>query len=375
LSRTPLRGIVVADFSRVLAGPLCSQLLADAGARVIKIEEPGRGDETRRWGPPFVDDVAAYFLAINRGKESVTIDLKRGREIAARIVERVDVVLDNFLRRDLLPPIPKRVVHCSIRGYDSDTPEADTPGYDLLAQAESGLMSVTGERDGDPMKAGVALADVLTAHYAYGAIASALVERTRTGEGSSIEVSLFSSTIASLVNVAQNALVTNREAQRYGNEHPSIVPYQLFHASDRPFAIGAGTDRHYRLLCTDVLGRSDLADDRRFATNTSRVKHRKVLIAQLESAFREGRAADWVGRCRKAGIPAALVRGVREALQIPAARGIVDGDAIRNPVVIDGRRRKTGRKPPRLGQHTDGVLKDLGYSPREIRAFRTAGVI
>lgn len=375
MSRTPLRGITVADFSRVLAGPLCSQLLADAGARVIKIEEPGRGDETRRWGPPFAGDVAAYFLAVNRGKESVTMDLKKGRDIAQRIIDRADVVLDNFLRRDLLPRIPKSAVHCMIRGYDGDTPEAATPGYDLLAQAESGLMSITGEPDGDPMKVGVALADVLTAHHAFGAITAALVERANTGNGASIEISLFSSTIASLVNVAQNVLVTNREAKRYGNAHPSIVPYQVFHGSDRTFAVGAGTDRHFQLLCTRVLGRADLAADQRFATNRGRVRHREELVAVLESLFQERRAAEWVARCRKQSIPAALVRGVREALRTPAASGVVSVDAIANPAMIDGRRRPLGSKPPRLGQHTDRVLREIGYSAAEIRAFRRDDVI
>lgn len=375
----PLQHIVVADFSRVLAGPLCSQLLADAGARVIKIEEPGRGDETRRWGPPFVDGVAAYFLSVNRKKESVTIDLKSdaGREIARRLVDRADVVLDNFLdtQRRLMPQVPATAVRCTIRGFDRDTPDANTPGYDLLAQAESGLMSITGAPDGDPTKVGVALADVLTAHYAFGAITSALVSRERNGEGASIEVSLFSSTIASLVNVAQSVLITGREAGRYGNAHPSIVPYQMFHASDRPFAIGAGTDRHFQLLCTRVLGRNDLAEDRRFATNAGRVKNRRLLLPQLEAEFEKRRAAYWVARCRKASIPAALVRGVREALRTTAARGIVSGDAIRNPLVIDGKRPPVGASAPRLGQHTDALLKELGYARSEIAAMRRAGVI
>ena len=365
MSRTPLRGITVADFSRVLAGPLCSQLLADAGARVIKVDEPGRGDETRRWGPPFAGDVAAYFLAINRGKESMTLNLKSGREIAARLIDRADVVLDNFLKRDLLPPIPKNVVHCSIHGYDRDTPEADVPGYDLLAQAESGLISITGS------KVGVAVSDILTAHYAFGAITAALVE----GKGASIEVSLFSSTVASLINVAQNVLLTDREAANYGNAHPSIVPYQVFHASDRPFAIGAGTDRHFQQLCKAVLGRGDLANDRRYATNAGRVKHRENLIAELESEFRRKRAAAWVARCRKVSIPAALVQSVREALRSPAARGIVSNGALRNPLIIDGGRRKLGTNPPLLGEDTDRVLRQLGYSARDIRAFRRDGVI
>jgi crotonobetainyl-CoA:carnitine CoA-transferase CaiB-like acyl-CoA transferase len=367
----PLDGIVVADFSRVLAGPLCTQLLADSGARVIKIEEPGRGDETRRWGPPFVNDVSAYFLSVNRNKESITVNLrsKEGAEIARRLVQRADVVVDNFLpsqRRGLrFPKIPRRAVHCVITGFDSDTAEADTPGYDLLAQAGSGLMSITGEHDGDPMKVGVALADVLTGHYAFGAIAAALYKR----KGAKLEISLYSAMLASLINVAQSALVTGKEAARYGNAHPSIVPYQVFHGSDRPFAVGVGTDRHFQFLCARVLDRQDIADDLRFAGNAGRVKHRAVLTRMLERGFRSRPASHWVRRCRRAGIPASVVRGVREALRTPAARpliGAVDHpqigkyEALRYPVRTNGARRELGSPPPSLGEHTESILRELG---------------
>ena len=375
----PLDGILVIDFSRVLAGPLATQLLGDWGARVIKIEEPERGDETRRWGPPFVGDVSAYFLSINRNKESVALDLKseEGAEAARRLIERADVVVDNFLpaQKKSLHFAPRkinpRVIHCTIAGFDSDTDDANTPGYDLLAQAGSGLMSITGEADGQPMKIGVALADVLTAHYAFGAICAALRGRERTGQGASLEISLFSATIASLANVAQNVLITGAEAQRYGNAHPSIVPYQVFHASDRPFAIGTGTERHFAQLCERVLRRPELVEDRRFATNAQRVKHRQTLVAILEDEFRKRTAAQWVGRCRRAAIPASLVRGVREALRTPAARALVETvehpaigsfEAVRNPVRIDGRRFAIGSAPPSLGQHTAAVLHDLGLS-------------
>ncbi len=383
-----LKGIFVADFSRVLAGPLCTQLLADAGARVIKIEDPARGDETRRWGPPFVKGISAYFLSVNRSKESIAVvNLKSewGAEIARRLVERADVVVDNFLpAQRLLPTMPERLVHCTIRGFDSDTPERDTPGYDLLAQAGSGLMSITGEPDGDPMKIGVALSDVLTAHYAFGAIATALYERERTGVGAALEVSLFSATVASLVNVAQNALLTRQEAARYGNAHPSIVPYQLFHASDRAFAIGVGTDRHFQLLCTRVLQRDDLAADRRFATNASRVKHRQALTRVLEREFRRKRALRWVARCKGASIPASLVRGVREALSSAEGRVLIGSiehpqvgryHSVCNPVRRNGSRRPLGGPPPFLGEHTDAILIELGFTGEEIRGFRHRSVI
>ena len=375
----PLQGLLVADFSRVLAGPLATQLLGDWGARVIKVEEPGRGDETRRWGPPFVGDVSAYFLSINRNKESLTLDLKTdaGAESATRLIERADVVVDNFLpaQRESLRFAPRalnpRIVHCSIAGFDSDSDEANTPGYDLLAQAGSGLMSITGEANGEPMKVGVALADVLTAHYAFGAICAALRGRERTGEGVSLEISLFSAAVASLANVAQSVLVTGREAGRYGNAHPSIVPYQVFHASDRAFAIGAGTDRHFAQLCERVLRRPELAQDQRFATNSQRVNHREVLVAILDEEFRNRTAAQWVGRCRRASIPVSLVRGVREALRTSAARVLVERvkhpgigafDAVRNPVRIDGERRAIGSAPPSLGEHTTAILRELGVT-------------
>ncbi|HVR37771.1 MAG TPA: CoA transferase [Thermoanaerobaculia bacterium] len=367
MRRLPLHGLLVADFSRVLAGPLCTQMLADAGARVIKVEEPERGDETRHWGPPFLGDVAAYFLSVNRRKESLAIDLKsdEGRDVARRLIERADVVVDNFLpmqREALLGDVRKinpRAVHCSIVGYDSDTPDAARPGYDLLAQAGAGLMSITGDPEGEPMKIGVALSDVLTAHHAFGAICAALY----AGRGVSIEVSLFSATLASLANVAQNVLVTGNEAKRYGNAHPSIVPYQLFHGSDRAFAIGVGTDRHFQLLCERVIERPELARDERFATNIARVRNREALVSLLEAMFRERSARHWITRCRKVAIPCSLVQGVREALRSPAGRALVvdagTHESVRYPVRFDGERVPGGSAPPKLGEHTNKIVREL----------------
>jgi crotonobetainyl-CoA:carnitine CoA-transferase CaiB-like acyl-CoA transferase len=371
-SDLPLHGVLVADFTRVLAGPLCSQLLADHGARVIKVEEPEKGDETRRWGPPFADGVSAYFLSINRNKESLALDLKRDGDVARRLIERADVVLDNFLPRQRaallgdVRAINPKAVHCSISGYDADTPDADRPGYDLLAQAAAGLMWITGEPDGEPMKVGVALADVLTAHHAFGAICAALVRR----EGASIEVSLFGATLSSLANVAQSVLLTGQEAERYGNAHPSIVPYQLFHGSDRPFALGAGTDRHYEQLCHQVIERPELL---RFPTNEARVRNREVLVPLLEAIFRTRTADHWVASCRKAAIPASLVQGVHEALQSDAGRVLVEEvehqrigryEAVRNPVRLNGERLPIRSAPPELGADTERILKELGFSAR-----------
>jgi len=233
------------------------------------------------------------------------------------------------------------------------------------------LMSITGEADGEPMKIGVALADVLTAHYAFGAICAALRGRETTAEGASLEISLFSATVASLVNIAQNVLVTGDEAARYGNAHPSIVPYQVFHGSDRLFAIGVGTDRHFVQLCERVLRRPELARDRRFAKNRDRVKHRGTLVSTLEKDFRTRTAAQWIARCRRASIPASLVRGVREALRSPEGEALVTSvthpeigryETVTNPVRIDGRRRTIVVAPPALGQHTAAVLRELGVS-------------
>jgi crotonobetainyl-CoA:carnitine CoA-transferase CaiB-like acyl-CoA transferase len=364
--RLPLHGITVIDFTRVLAGPLCTQMLGDAGARVIKIEEPGRGDETRRWGPPFVNGESAYFLAVNRNKESIALDLKsrEGRAVATKLVKRADIVVDNFLRhhRSLLPTIPRNVIHCSILGYDDDP----APGYDLLAQAESGLMAITGEPGGDPMKVGVALADVLAGHHAVGAILAALYAREKTGRGERIEVSLFGSAVASLVNVVQSALLTGDDAARHGNAHPSIVPYQLFHARDRAFVIGAGTDRHFAQLC-GLIGEPQLAT--RFATNADRVRDRKTLVPMLERIFQTKPARHWIARCREAGVPAAVVSGVKEALR---SATLVDIDhpivgkyaAIANPLRLSGKRFPVRKAPPTLGQHTDAILRELGVKRR-----------
>ncbi len=279
-------------------------------------------------------------LASSRSKSA------EGKKIARKLVERA-VVVDNFLpsqRKRLGLRRSRRAIHCSITGFDPDTPDADTPGYDLLAQAGSGLMAITGEQDGEPTKVGVAVADVLTAHYAAGAICAALYAREKTGRGERIEISLFGATVASLVNVAQNALVTGREPSRRGNAHASIVPYQIFHGSDRPFAIGGGTDRHFEALCRDVIGRPELL---RFSTNALRVERREELVPLLEAIFRTKRAQAWVDACRRATIPVALVQGVREALQSESGRVLV--------VALD--HPEAGRYLPTIDQTSSAIEK------------------
>ncbi len=367
MTRLPLEGVLVADFTRVLAGPLCTQMLADEGARVIKVEEPSHGDETRRWGPPFLGDVATYFLSVNRNKESLALDLRteEGQAVARELIARADVVIDNFLpsQRAALLDVPADKIHCSITGFDGDTAEANTPGYDLLAQAASGLMAITGVPGGEPAKVGVALADVLTGHYAHGAILAALY----AGGGKRIEVSIFSSLLASLVNVAQGALATGTEAKRYGNAHPSIVPYELFHASDRSFAIGGGTDRHFRHLCEQVIGRPELAEQ--FPTNTERVTNRGVLVPLLKEVFATRSADEWVAGCRRAGIPASVVQGVLEALRSEPARPLIaridEYETVRHPVRFDGERLPIRSAPPKLGEHTEAIRHELAVRQHE----------
>jgi crotonobetainyl-CoA:carnitine CoA-transferase CaiB-like acyl-CoA transferase len=389
----PLSGILVADFSRILAGPLCTQLLSDLGARIIKIEEPRAGDETRRWGPPFIEGESAYFLSVNRNKESLTLDLGRedGRAIARRIIERSDVVIHNFrddqaerfgLTAAAVEAVNAMAVHCTIRGFDRGSSEEALPGFDLLAQAAAGLMSITGSRQDEPAKVGVAISDVLTAHYAFGAITSALYGRVTSGVARSIEISLIGAITASLVNVAQNWLVTGEEPGRYGNAHPSIVPYEAFSASDRLFVVAAATDRQYRNLCEKVLQRPDLASDLRFATNAERVATRTTLIPLLGALFTGAPAAEWVDRCRAADVPAALVRSVGEAIESlpPGSKETVAHPTVgalrllRSPLRLDGEPLPISTTPPLHGEHTEALLRELGLSPEGIATLHDRGI-
>ncbi len=349
-------------------------MLGDAGARVIKIEEP-RGDETRRWGPPFVGEESAYFLSVNRNKESIVLDLKtsEGLDAARRLIARADIVVENFKDADrarfgLSPAsvhaINPRAIVCSIIGFDRDSAGAGLPGYDLLAQAAGGIITITGEADGPPVKVGVAISDVLTAHYAHGAILAALYAREKTGKGDAIEVSLVGSTVASLINVAQSYLATREEPRRHGSAHPSIVPYQSFDAADRPFVVAVATDRHFQLFARDVVGRDDLASSERFATNAARVENRRALIRELEYELARRPAATWVAACRERGIPAALVERFQEIFAQPITESVDHPTAgrlemVRSPV-RSGAARVLRRPPPRLGEHTDAILAELG---------------
>ncbi len=388
----PLAGVRVVDLSRVLAGPYCTMVLADLGADVVKVERPEGGDETRSWGPPFAAGEAAYFLAVNRGKRSAAIDLGNpaGREIARELCAEAAVVIENFksggadrlgVGYEAVRELNPRVVYCSISGFGSSRSPAGRPGYDFVAQAESGLMSITGPAGGDPYKVGVALVDVLAGLHASSAILAAL----HGGEGGRIEVPLLDSALAGLVNVAQNALVTGREPVRHGNAHPNIVPYQDFGTKSGRLAVAAANDGLFAALCA-AIGLGDLAADERFATNAGRVEHRAQLVPELERRFGERTAEEWLEALEAAGVPAGKVRTVPEALRAATAAGrpatvTVEHPAagplelVASPIWNGGEGGPPPDAPPLLGQHTAEVLRELGRSEEEIRLLADDGAV
>lgn len=378
----PLAGLRVLDLSRVLAGPLCTMTLGDLGADVVKVERPGTGDDTRTWGPPWASGdsgrEAAYYLAVNRNKRSAAVDLKSadGRAFVRALAVGADVLVENYapgtmegwgLGYDALAAENPGLVYCSVTGYGSDGPEAGRPGYDFAVQARGGWMAVTGEPAGAPMKAGVALVDVLTGQNAAIAILAALAERARSGRGQRVQVALYDAALAGLVNVAQAALVTGNEPRRWGNAHATIVPYQAFDAADRPFAVAVGNDAQWRRLCA-ALGADDLAGDARLATNPGRVEHRAVVVAALSERFRARTAAAWLDLLEAAEVPCAPVQSVREALADPVltARGGLwemagdsygTVDTVASPLRLERTPASLRRPAPALGEHTDEVAR------------------
>jgi glutaryl-CoA transferase len=372
----PLSGVLVLDLSRVLAGPFCTMMLGDLGARVLKVEHPVDGDVTRAWGPPYHDatGLSAYYLSVNRNKESIALDLAtpKGAESVRRLARRADVLVENFppgglekfglslaeLRRE-----NPRLVTASITGFGRSGPDASAPGFDLLAQAGAGLMAITGTPDSGPTKAGVAVSDLLAGCYAAIGILAALAARERTGKGAHVETDLFSATLASLINVAQSALLTGREAERHGNAHPQIVPYRTFTASDGDFVLGVGTDRQFERLA-QLVGHPEWTADRRYSTNDGRVAHRAVLEAELVPIFLRESRATWVARCRAAGIPAGPVRGPLEALRSENARALASVaecqgvSFVAPPVRIEGEPPPL-RFPPALDADGEKIRKEF----------------
>jgi crotonobetainyl-CoA:carnitine CoA-transferase CaiB-like acyl-CoA transferase len=389
----------VLDLSRVLAGPWATQVLADLGAEVIKIERPGTGDETRGWGPPWLpgpEREAAYFASTNRGKRSVTIDLSRpeGQALVRRLAARADVVFENYkvgalarrgLGYDDLAAVNPRLVYCSISGFGQDGPYRDRPGYDFLIQAMGGLMSVTGAPDGPPTKVGVALTDLLTGMYAATAVLAALAERERSGRGQHVDLALLDVQVAALANQAESYLATGRAPGRLGNAHPSIVPYQAFRTSDGHVVVAVGNDGQFARLA-EAIGRPELGRDARFATNAARVEHRDALVAILEAALATRPTAEWVRALDAADVPAGPINDLAQVFDDPQVghRGLrvelprAGGPPV--PVVASPiRLSRTPVRlspPPRLGEHTREVLVGLlGMADDEVEALRAANVI
>ena len=393
----PLAGIRVVDLTRILAGPLCTMMLGDMGADVIKIEPPDKGDDTRSWGPPFAGGEAAYFLGVNRNKRSLTLNMAvpAGQKILADLIEKADVLIDNFrigtLEKWGFTPAwfdehAPRLIRCSITGYGSSGPRSALPGYDFILQAESGLMSICGEPDGGPTKYGVAIVDVCTGMLASNAILAAINARHRTGKGQKVELSLYETSLAMLINVAQNYLTAGRNGGRFGNGHPSIVPYTTYQAADAMIAIGIGNERQFA-RCAEVLGHPEWAKDERFNSNRARVENREAIDGLLNAALAHGAADIWLGKLKAVGVPCGKINSVAEALDDPhtAARRMVE--IVEHPVI--GTLKMLGipfkfsdtacsvrRAPPTLGQHSDEVLaKELGLDQQAIAELRREKVI
>ncbi len=372
----PLQGVLVADFSRVLAGPLATVMLADLGAEVVKVERPGHGDDTRHWGPPWVADSSSYFQCANRSKKSVELDLDDAddRALALELASRADVVVENFRegtleRRGLGYESVARtnpgVVYCSITGFGSKA-GAELPGYDFLVQAVGGLMSITGPEAGEPSKVGVALVDVLTSKDAVIGIMAALRAREVDGVGQRVEVNLLSSLLGSLANQGSSYLATGHVPTRMGNKHPSIAPYETLDCRDGVIALACGNDTQFRALSKE-LGVPDAADDHRFATNGARVEHRDAMVTLLEGAFAQDSVDSWVQRLTKAGVPAGKVDDIAGGLALAerlglaplaAVRGSVP-DQVRHPVTYSHTPVHDYSAPPRLGEHNDEIRRWL----------------
>ncbi len=393
----PLVGRRVLDLSRVLAGPWCAMILADLGAEVIKVENPMGGDDTRHWGPPEIGGESAYYLCANRNKRSIAIDLAsaKGQDLVRELARRSDVLVENYragtlerfgLDYDNMAGLNPALVYCSISGYGRASPLADRPGYDFVVQAEGGMMAATGEPDGAPMRAGVAVADLYTGMAAAQAVLAALIARDRDGLGQHIDMALYDCQLAMMANVASAALVSGAEPARFGNSHQTVVPYQLFDAADGQLVIAVGNDRQFAALC-GLLGMAGLAAEPRFATNQGRVRNRPALLALIEPEIAARDVADWLGAFRDAGIPCGEVRGIGAALSAPetVARDMVVQVAhpsagqvplVASPLKLDATPAAPPTAPPLLGQHTDEILGGLlGLDASRIAALREAGVI
>ncbi|GAA4613534.1 CaiB/BaiF CoA-transferase family protein [Actinoallomurus liliacearum] len=391
-----LAGVRVLELSRILSGPFAGMILADLGAEVIKVEDTRKGDDTRQWGPPFQGDDATYFLSINRNKRSISVDLKtdKGREAVQRLADRADVVLENFrpgtaarlgFGYEELSARNPGLVYASISGFGQTGPYAERAGYDLIAQAMSGIMSVTGAADGPPVRMGTSAADLGAGMYAVIGILAALHARRFTGRGQHIDISLLDGQISWLTYVAGNHFATGETPRRYGSAHPSIVPYQALPTADGHLMVAIGNDGLWRRFATAV-GRGDLAEDPRFATNADRVHHREELLGLLRAALSSRTSAAWAEALTEAGVPAGPINTVPEALDHPQVRArdmVVEVDhpgagrlrMVGSPLKLSAHPPAVRSAPPGLGEHTDEVLAELGLGPDEIAAMREEGAV
>ncbi|MDP1779440.1 MAG: CoA transferase, partial [Anaerolineales bacterium] len=371
----------VLDLSRVLAGPYCTMVLGDLGADVIKVEPP-EGDETRGWGPPFAGGESAYYLCVNRNKRGMVVNLKTeaGKNILRELAMQSDVLVENFrpgtlkkfgLDFETLHELNPRLIYCSITGFGQTGSMRDKPGYDFMIQAMGGVMSITGEPEGEPMKAGVAVADLFAGQNAVIAILAALQARAMTGLGQQLDISLFDSQLGWLANVASNYLISSKLPKRHGNAHPNIVPYQSFQASDGWFAIAVGNDKQFEALCK-VIGKSELGIDPRFAKNSARVQNRDELIPLLKSIFATRSASDWLGILEKAEIPCGPINNLEQVFSMPLVKEremlvkmehptIGELPLVGSPLKINATPVEYRLPPPLMGEHTEQVLKELGY--------------
>ncbi len=392
----PLTGIKVLDLSRVLAGPYCTMTLGDLGADVLKVELPGGSDDTRYWGPPFQNDVSAYYLCTNRNKRAITVDMKtdEGRDIIKKLVKQSDVVIHNFkygtmekfgLSYEHLKSINEKIIYCGITGFGNTGPYKELAGYDFVIQAMSGLMSITGTDESGPMKVGVAISDVLTGQNAAIAILAAINERHTSGKGQSLDISLFDSQVSALVNVASNYLISGDIPQRLGNEHPNIVPYQTFATKDGEMVIAVGNDGQFRKLCM-LMNLDELAEHPQYATNDKRLENRNALTDILSEAFVKKNTEEWQVIFNDAGIPCGPINNLHQVFQeeqVQARDMVVQVDhpqagevsLVGSPLKLSRTPVSVRRHPPLAGEHNTEILLELGYDEQEIKQLKQNNII